>query len=151
MSKRIVVASGYFEPNLHPGHLEYLYKAKSLGDVLIVIVNNDKQTILKKGACTIPVSDRIKILRSMECVDFVVESIDEDRTVCKTLAMLHVHVFANGGDAYNSDIPEAKVCEDMGIEMIDGLGDKIHSSRWIMKAIQENLSLVNTDYLESKG
>ncbi len=151
MQKKIVVASGYFEPNLHPGHLEYLYKAKSLGDILIVIVNNDKQTVLKKGVCSIPAVDRIKILRSLECVYFAVEAVDEDRTVCKTLAMLHPHVFANGGDTFNTDIPEGKVCRDMGVEMVDGLGEKIQSSRWILKKIKENLSSVSEEYLESKG
>ena len=37
-----VVVSGYFDP-LHVGHKEYLDLAKSLGDILVVIVNNDKQ------------------------------------------------------------------------------------------------------------
>lgn len=149
MQSKIVVASGYFEPTLHPGHLEYLYKAKSLGDILVVIVNNDRQTKLKKGVCTVPAADRVRILRAIECVDLAVESIDEDRTVCNTLAMLHPHVFANGGDTTNDNIPEAKVCDMLGIEMVDGLGDKIQSSRWIMKKIKENLKSVKEDYLDS--
>ena len=149
MQKKIVVASGYFEPTLHPGHLEYLYHAKALGDILIVIVNNDHQTELKKGVCTVPAVDRVQILRSIECVDLAVESVDEDRTVCKTLAMLHPHIFANGGDAKNDSIPEGKVCEELHIEMVDGLGEKIQSSRWIMKRIGENLKSVNKEYLES--
>lgn len=148
MQKKIVVASGYFEPTLHPGHLEYLYKAKSLGDILVVIVNNDRQTVVKKGACTVPAADRVRILRAIECVDLAVESIDEDRTVCKTLAMLHPHIFANGGDATNDGVPEAVVCEALNIKMIDGLGEKINSSRWIMKKMKENLEHVNEDYLE---
>ena len=50
MSKeqKIVIASGYFDP-IHVGHLEYLKMASELGDKLVVIVNNDKQAILKKG------------------------------------------------------------------------------------------------------
>ena len=43
MPKKIVVASGYFDP-LHSGHIEYLQKSKELGDLLIVIVNNDSQS-----------------------------------------------------------------------------------------------------------
>ena len=148
MQKRIVVASGYFEPTLHPGHIEYLYKSKALGDILVVIVNNDLQTKLKKGVCTVPVADRIRIIRSIECVDLAVESIDKDRTVCKTLAMLHPHIFANGGDAKNDGVPESVVCEELNIKMVDGLGEKINSSRWIMKKMQENLKSVNKDYLE---
>jgi len=40
------------------------------------------------------------------------------------------------------------VCEALNIEMIDGLGEKINSSRWIMKKMKENLEHVNEDYLE---
>ena len=42
-----VAVSGYFDP-IHIGHLEYLKMAKYLGDYLIVIVNNDYQSNLKK-------------------------------------------------------------------------------------------------------
>lgn len=44
---KIVIASGYFDP-IHVGHIEYIKLAKQLGDKLIVILNNDKQCILKK-------------------------------------------------------------------------------------------------------
>ena len=45
---KIVCVSGYFDP-LHIGHLEYFKKAKKIGTKLMVIVNNDKQGILKKN------------------------------------------------------------------------------------------------------
>ena len=146
MPKKIVVASGFFSP-LHSGHIEYLRKSKEIGDILIVIVNNDKQSILKKGFCAFPASERVKIVRELECVDVAVESIDQDRTVCKTLAMLHPDIFANGGDQFNIYIPEAEVCERMNIEMIDGLGEKVQSSRWILKELKENLESVKEGYL----
>ena len=44
MTKRVVVASGYFNP-LHYGHVSYLEKARDLGTSLIVIVNNDLQAV----------------------------------------------------------------------------------------------------------
>ena len=43
VKKKIVAASGYFTV-LHHGHIEYLEKSKALGDILVVIVNNDMQT-----------------------------------------------------------------------------------------------------------
>lgn len=129
--KKIVVASGYFNP-LHKGHIEYLQKSRQLGDQLIVIVNNDKQVMKKKNFILIPARDRIAVVRELSCVDFVIESIDEDRSVCKTLAMLHPHIFTNGGDQFNSNIPEEKICEQMNIEMVDGLGEKIESSTSIV-------------------
>ena len=135
--KKIVVASGYFNP-LHKGHIEYLQKSRQLGEQLIVIVNNDQQAILKKGYVLIPVKDRIAVIRELECVDFVVEAIDIDRSVCKTLRILHPHIFTNGGDQFNNNIPEQKVCKELGIEMIDDLGEKIESSSNIIKRAKIN-------------
>ena len=63
-----VAASGYFDP-LHVGHIEYLEQAKSLGDKLIVIVNSDDQAKLKKGKSFMRQEDRLKIVRSLKCVD----------------------------------------------------------------------------------
>lgn len=133
---KIVVASGYFNP-IHFGHIEYLERSKELGDILVVIVNNDKQTLLKKGKVLITAKDRIKIVRALECVDLVIESVDEDRTVCKTLAALHPDIFTNGGDQSNVSIPESKVCDRLGIKMIDKLGEKVESSSDIVRRAKE--------------
>jgi len=122
-----VVVSGYFDP-LHVGHIEYLEIARSLGDVLIVIVNNDKQASLKKGKSFMKEEDRITIVGSLRCVDHVFLSIDDGQDVCKSLAYLRPDVFANGGDRSNREIPEAKVCDELGINLVDGLGAKIRSS-----------------------
>lgn len=124
---RIVVVSGYFDP-LHVGHIEYLELAKSLGDKLIVIVNNDKQASLKKGEPFMKEQDRLIIVSSLRCVDNVFLSIDEGKDVCKSLAYLNPDIFANGGDRLNREIPEAKVCDELGIALVDGLGTKIRSS-----------------------
>lgn len=128
----IVVASGYFDP-LHVGHIEYLKKSADLGDKLIVIVNNDRQAALKKGKAFMPCAERVKVVRELECVDMAIESCDEDRTVCKTLSILHPHIFTNGGDQTNETIPEREVCERLGIQLVDSLGDKIQSSSWLIK------------------
>ena len=123
----IVAVSGYFDP-LHVGHIEYLEMAKSLGDKLIVIVNNDNQAALKKGKSFMNEEDRLTIVASLKCVDNVFLSIDQDRNVCKSLAFLKPDIFANGGDRANKEIPEAKVCDELGITLVDGLGIKIRSS-----------------------
>ena len=131
MTETLVCASGYFDC-LHIGHIEYLEKSKSLGDKLIVIVNSDKQSHLKKGSSFMPEDERLKIVRSLRCVDAAVISVDEDRTVCKTLAHIHPHIFTNGGDQTNDIIPERKVCDEMGTKLVDSLGDKIQSSSWLL-------------------
>lgn len=126
-----VCVSGYFDP-LHVGHIEYMRRAKSKGDKLIVIVNNDKQAELKKGRAFMPVEERAQILQSLRLVDQVYVSFDEDRTVCKTLEMVHPDIFCNGGDQNNASIPEAEMCKKLGIELVDGLGEKIQSSSWLL-------------------
>jgi cytidyltransferase-like protein len=132
MSKIIICASGYFSP-LHYGHIEYLQKSKNLGTKLIVIVNNDKQSFLKKGTSFMPEDERLKIVRSLECVDTAILSIDNDRTVCKTLKQIYPDIFTNGGDQFNNIIPEKKVCEEMGTKLVDNLGNKIQSSSWLIE------------------
>ena len=41
--------------------------------------------------------------------------------------------FANGGDQNNGTIPERPICEQKNVALIDGLGDKIKSSSWLLK------------------
>lgn len=135
--EKIVCVSGYFNP-LHAGHIEYFEKSKKLGDKLIVIVNNDKQSMLKKGSSFMPEDERLKIVRSLKIVDMAVLSIDDDRTVCKTLESVRPHIFANGGDQFNEAIPEKAICEKLGILLSDGLGNKIQSSSWLLEKAQKN-------------
>ena len=122
-----VVVSGYFDP-LHVGHIEYLELAKELGTRLIVIVNNDYQCELKKGKSFMKEEDRLKIVKSLSIVDEAFLSIDRDRTVCNSLAAINPDIFANGGDRHVKEIPESVICKELGIKMIDGLGNKIRSS-----------------------
>jgi hypothetical protein len=41
--------------------------------------------------------------------------------------------FANGGDQNNQSIPEAEICNQLGVDLADGLGNKIQSSSWLLK------------------
>lgn len=131
-----VIISGYFDP-LHVGHVELIEKAKALGNKLIVIVNNDKQTELKKGKAFMPEEERVKIVKGIKGVDEVFLSIDEDRSVCESIKKVNevygADIFGNGGDRLNSEIPESRVCKELGIKIVDGLGDKIQSSSDLIK------------------
>lgn len=129
---KIVAASGYFNP-LHIGHVEYLQRAKLLGDRLIVIINNDHQRALKGSKEFMNEVERLEIVRALRCVDGVMLSIDSDTTVCESLKQLKPNIFAKGGDRFSTEIPEAKVCKELGIEMVDGLGNKVQSSSWLLK------------------
>tara|TARA_B100001939_G_scaffold313993_1_gene298104 strand:- start:313 stop:735 length:423 start_codon:yes stop_codon:yes gene_type:complete len=122
-----IAVSGYFDP-IHVGHLEYLKMAKSLGDILVVIVNNNHQCVLKKGKFFMDENDRLEIVKAIKYVDEVVLSVDQDKTVCKSLELIRPNIFANGGDRSTDEVPETSVCKKYKIEMVDGLGEKIRSS-----------------------
>ena len=124
---KIVTTSGYFDP-LHVGHIECLQLAKQLGDKLIVIINSDSQAKLKKGESFMKENDRMKIILALECVDEVFLSIDKDKSQCESLKHLKPDIFAKGGDRTSKEIPESKICKELGIKIIDGLGKKIRSS-----------------------
>jgi len=138
MKQKIIIVSGYFNP-IHKGHLEYFILAKAKGDLLFVIVNSDHQRTLKGTKEFQKEEERLFIVQHIGVVDQVFLSIDQDRTVCKTLEMLQSQfgasfqlAFANGGDQNNISIPEFPTCQALGIELIDGLGEKIQSSSWLL-------------------
>ena len=139
MKKKAVIVSGYFNP-IHKGHLEYLNKAKLLADELFVIVNNDHQRALKGSKEFQLEEERMLIVSNLKAVNKTILSIDTDRTVCATIEGIakdfgetYDLAFANGGDQNNDTIPERPICEKMGIALLDGLGDKIQSSSWLLK------------------
>ena len=142
--EKIVCVSGYFDP-IHIGHLEYFKKSKEIGTKLMVIVNNDHQATLKKGKPFMPCKERMEIIKEFKCVDYVIESIDEDRTVCKTLSEVEPkpHFFCNGGDQNNDTIPEVGACISRNIELRDGFGNKIQSSSWLIKGSSKSLETCN--------
>jgi len=136
--KKAIIVSGYFNP-IHKGHLEYFNNAKALCDELFVIVNNDHQRELKGSKEFQKEDERMMIISNIKAVDKAILSIDKDRTVCETIRMIaseygteYEFGFANGGDQNNDTIPERAVCEEMNIALIDGLGDKIQSSSWLL-------------------
>ena len=140
MNKRKgIIVSGYFNP-IHKGHIEYFNNAKALAGRLFVIVNNDNQRALKGSTEFQKEQERVFIVSNIKSVDHCILSIDEDRTVCKTIEKIAQDFgqeyelnFANGGDQNNNTIPERSICDQMGISLIDGLGDKIQSSSWLLK------------------
>jgi cytidyltransferase-like protein len=139
MKRKVIIVSGYFNP-IHKGHIEYFQYAKANGDELFVIVNNDFQRSLKGSKEFQDEKERTFIVENLRLVDRCFLSIDRDRTVIESIRMIfdqfgkEFHLaFANGGDQNNDTIPERSICEELGIELIDGLGAKIQSSSWLLK------------------
>jgi|TARA_R110000796_G_scaffold1667_4_gene6771 cytidyltransferase-like protein len=136
--KKATIVSGYFNP-IHKGHLELLEIAKGIGDMLIVIVNSDLQRYLKGSKEFQLEEERLTIIKAIKYVDWAMVSVDIDKTQIQSLKEVHAiygetHVlsFANGGDQNNDTIPESLICKELGIKLIDGLGQKIQSSSWLL-------------------
>ena len=81
-------------------------------------------------------NERLLIVKSIRYVDDVIISIDNDKTVCKTLEYLRPNIFAKGGDRFSTEIPESGVCNKLAIKIVDGLGDKVQSSSSLLKEIR---------------
>ena len=139
---KTVIVSGYFNP-LHGGHLNLFEAAKGMGDRLVVIVNNDKQQLLKKGKIILDEENRTRLISALRVVDETVLSVDEDPPVINTLQKVadmfegDELIFCNGGDrSTTDDIPETEVCKKNNIQLVFEVGDteKFDSSTRINQA-----------------
>jgi cytidyltransferase-like protein len=140
---KIVILSGYFNP-LHGGHLDMIEAGAAMGDKLIVIVNNDKQQLLKKGKVILEQQNRARLIEALGVVDEVMISVDEDSSVIETLRLVRQKypddelIFGNGGDRVSDRVtPESGICKELDIAMVYGVGgsSKADSSTRINQAL----------------
>lgn len=129
----LVAISGGFDP-LHVGHLNLIEEAAEHGRV-VVILNSDAWLKRKKSFIFMPYEDRCRLLLALRDVHNVIPASDEDGTVCETLRHLKPSYFANGGDRRAENTPELKLCLDLGIKPLWGVGGaKIASSSELVKS-----------------
>ena len=134
MSEKIVAVSGGFDP-IHIGHLRMMQEAAEHGK-LTVIINSDAWLRRKKGYVFMPWDERAELISALACVDNVIQANDDDRTVCETLKELRPDIFANGGDRGVNTTPEAKLCEELDIELMWNIGGgKVRSSSNLVREI----------------
>lgn len=127
---RVAVVSGYFNP-IHVGHLRMIKAAKELAPYLVVIVNNDRQQLLKKGRILMTEDDRLAIVAELRSVDEAFVAVDDDATVVTSLRRVRERhpaaelLFCNGGDRSSAgDVPSAEtsLTEEIGLQMVYGVG-----------------------------
>ena len=115
--KKVVFTNGCFDI-LHRGHVTYLNEAKRQGDILVVGVNSDASVKKLKGESR-PINseyDRAFVLDGLKAVDYTVifgEDTPEDLIAC-----LKPSVHVKGGDYKKEDLPETKIVESYGGEVI---------------------------------
>ena len=134
--KSLVFTNGHFDL-LHIGHVDYLRKARALGDALIVGVNGDESSRRLKGAGRpiVPAVERASLLAALRCVDAVV--VFEDDTADGLLRTLHPDVYVKGGDYASKPLPERASVEAYGgrVELIDYLAG--HSTSGLIERVRE--------------
>ncbi|MFJ2725261.1 PfkB family carbohydrate kinase [Streptomyces collinus] len=113
----VVAAGGCFDL-LHAGHVALLQAARRAGDCLVVCVNSDASVRRRKGdgRPLVPVADRVRVLRALECVD-AVAVFDED-TPERVLGELRPHIWAKGGDYARTRLPEQPLVESWGGQVL---------------------------------
>lgn len=120
--KSVVFSNGHFDL-FHVGHLDYLEKARALGDALFVGVNDDDSTRRLKGVGRpiIPAVERARLLAALDAIDAVV--VFPGDTANTLIEALHPDIYVKGGDYAHKELPERATVEALGgrVELISFL------------------------------
>jgi len=116
-NRRIVFTNGCFDL-LHPGHIDYLQRARALGDALVIGLNDDASVRGLKGEnrpinCS---ADRACMLTALRCVDLVVPF--SESTPLNLIKALKPDVLVKGGDYRQENIVGAREVRDNGGEVV---------------------------------
>lgn len=116
--RKLVFTNGVFDI-LHAGHVTYLERARALGDLLVVGLNSDDSAkSLGKGPNR-PVNhlvDRVIVVGALRCVDAVLSFDEPDPSVL--IAQLRPDIHVKGGDYNPTAMPETKIVEEYGGEVV---------------------------------
>lgn len=140
------IVSGYFNP-LHQGHLDLFEAAQARSGYLIVIVNNDRQQVLKKGRVIQTAEVRARIVRALRIVDAVYIAVEDGPGIDKSFDLIRAEYpdtaleFCNGGDRRSVDeLPADEIAAGArnDITLLYGIGgtDKADSSTRILSDME---------------
>ena len=115
--KRVVFTNGVFDI-LHAGHVDYLTRARKLGDLLIVGLNTDASVKVNKGDLRpiVPYKYRAKMLAALTVVDYIVPL--ERKTPDKLIPLINPHVLVKGADYKVSEIVGADYVLEHGGKVV---------------------------------
>lgn len=133
--KTLVFTNGHFDL-LHIGHLDYLEKARALGDALFLGLNGDNSSERLKGSGRpiVPAIERARLLAALIPVTAVI--IFNNDTATDLLNTLQPDIYVKGGDYAHKVLPERPTVEGYGgrVELIDYLPN--HSTTQLIQKIR---------------
>jgi len=109
---KTVLVHGVFDL-LHVGHLEHFRQAKEFGDYLVVSVVPDEFVAKTLKTPVYPLSNRLELLNALHVVGKALSC--EAPGPEKVLRMLRPDVYVRGTDYIGKEMPESKLCRDLGI------------------------------------
>ncbi|MEM6284370.1 MAG: adenylyltransferase/cytidyltransferase family protein [Chloroflexota bacterium] len=131
----LVFTNGHFDL-LHVGHLDYLEKARALGDALFVALNDDPATETLKGTGRpiVPAAQRARMVEALKPVTLTL--IFTGNTADDVLNALQPDIYVKGGDYAHKPLPERATVERYGgtVQLIDYLPD--HSTTRLIQRIR---------------
>lgn len=114
-SLKIVLAGGVFDI-IHPGHIHTLNSAKSLGDVLIVVVATDKTAQKMKNRIPLHNQDQRRMLvDSLSMVDLCVIGSESD--IFETVKKIQPDIIALGYDQVHQEKSIIDGCKKININI----------------------------------
>lgn len=115
--QRLVFTNGHFDL-LHAGHLDYLEKARTLGDALFVGINDDAATTTLKGIGRplVPAVERARLVGALRCVDATI--IFDSLTAIELIEALRPEIYVKGGDYHTRPLPERPMVESYGGQVV---------------------------------
>jgi len=136
--KRVVFTNGCFDI-LHLGHVKYLEKAASFGDILVIGVNSDDSVRRLKGDSR-PVNgeyDRAYLLAALDCVDYV--TIFDEDTPYELISAISPQILVKGGDYRGREVVGSDLVEEVRlVDFVDG-----RSTSLIIEKITEKSETVS--------
>ncbi len=121
-NKKVVFTNGCFDI-LHAGHVDYITKAKSFGDVLIVALNSDSSVTKIKGKNRpiVPLKERAFIISNLKAVDYV--TVFDEETPFETIKKIIPDILVKGADW--------KVENIVGKDIVEAAGGKVETIEFV--------------------
>jgi D-beta-D-heptose 7-phosphate kinase/D-beta-D-heptose 1-phosphate adenosyltransferase len=121
-SKRIVLVKGVYDL-LHVGHYYSFTNAKTLGDILVVAVNDDESVRQRKGRQRpiLPLQDRMTLIAALACVDFVTTY--SGSSPFEVISLLRPHVFAASHFNSLTECQRVALEGTVELQLVPKLGD----------------------------